>query len=91
MYRRLQDDNLRMQQELETTIYNLKAKVSEFEQNGKVASLNPNQQNCNLPHFDNVKPELLQLRVSFYNIFCFHLLTLVVLIFGRSSLLSWGN
>lgn len=64
MYRHLQDDNLRMQQELEATIYNLKAKVSELERNGKVASLNPNQQKCNLPHFDNVRPELLQLRVS---------------------------
>lgn len=66
MYRHLQDDNLRMQRELESTIYNLKAKVSELEQNGKVASLNPSQEKYNLPQFDNVKAELLQLHVSFY-------------------------
>lgn len=66
MYKRLQDDNLRMQQELESTIYNLKAKVFELEQNSKVISLNPppTQGNYNLSHFDNVKQELLQLRVS---------------------------
>jgi len=63
MYRRLQDDNLRMQRELEATIYNLKAKVAELEQK---ASLNPIQGKYNLSHpqFDDVKDELLQLRVS---------------------------
>lgn len=60
MYQHLKDDNLRMQKELESTIYNLKAQVSEL-QNGKVVSLNPRQQNCNLPQFDDIK---VQLRVS---------------------------
>ena len=77
MYRRLQDDNLRMQQELESTIYNLKAKVAELEQNGKVASLNPNRGKYNLSHpqFDDVKDELLQLRVS-------TVITSTVMLFG---------
>jgi len=35
MYKRLQQDNLRMQQEMEATIYNLKARVSELEQNNE--------------------------------------------------------
>ena len=66
MYRHLKDDNLRMQKELESTIYNLKAQVSELERNGKVASLNPRQhENYNLSQFDNIKTQLLQLRVSF--------------------------
>lgn len=82
MYRRLQDDNLRMQRELEATIYNLKAQVYELEQNGRVASsLNPSQEKCNLPHFDNSNTELLQLRVSFMY-FC---------ILGHSSKLYLGN
>ena len=63
LYRRLQDDNLRMQKELESTIYNLKARVAELEQNGKVASLNPKQENYNLSQFDDVKARLLQLQV----------------------------
>ena len=54
-----------MQKELESTIYNLKAQVSELQQNGKVASLNPRQEHSNLPQFDNVKAQLLQLSVSF--------------------------
>ena len=63
MYRHLKDDNLRMQKELESTIYNLKAQLTEL-QNGKVVSLNPKQENCNLSQFDDVKAQLLQLRVS---------------------------
>ena len=69
MYRHLKDDNLRMQKELESTIYNLKAQLSEL-QNGKVVSLNPRQQNYNLSQFDDVKAQLLQVRVSIKIVLC---------------------
>ena len=64
MYQRLQDDNLRMQREMESTIYNLKSRLSEFEQNGKVSSLNEKSNLSLQSKFDDVKKELLQLRVS---------------------------
>ena len=65
MYQRLKDDNLRMQKELESTIYNLKGQLADYQQNGKVASLNPKQESYNLhQQFDDVDTQLLQLRVS---------------------------
>ena len=66
MYQRLKDDNLRMQKELESTIYNLKAQLADYQQNGKVVSLNPKQEKYNLHQkFDD---ELLQVRVSTFMI-----------------------
>lgn len=53
-----------MQREMESTIYNLKSRLSEFEQNGKVSSLNEKSNLSLQSKFDDVKKELLQLRVS---------------------------
>ena len=67
MFKRLQQDNLRMQQEMEATIYNLKARVSELEQNNKnFSSLNhfPGKSDYSQSHYDDLNKEVVKLRVS---------------------------
>lgn len=66
MYKRLQQDNLRMQQEMEATIYNLKARVSELEQNNEnISSLSFQGKSDYLQsHNDDLNKEVVKLRVS---------------------------
>jgi len=73
MYKRLQQDNLRMQQEMEATIYNLKARVSELEQtNEKFSSLNNFQgkSDYSQSHFDDISKEVAKLQVSVFFCVC---------------------